>query len=97
MARLHNFTDEAICAIMTRHGQERRYGVSRKNREAVALISRQNEIDANAQTDALAAALLEAAPILADAYATALRLRADLGLNRASTDGAVNALKRARR
>lgn len=97
MARLHTFTDEAICAIMTRHGQERQYGVSRKNREVVALIVRQNEIDAAEQTAELASALIGANSETIDAYAVAARIRSERGLRRASVDGAVNELKRSRR
>lgn len=97
MARLHNFSDEAIAAIMTRHGQPQRYGRSRQNLEAVRLISQQAEIDRREQSDLLATALIEARPELPEARRVACEIRQANGWMLSDTDHAVNELKRWRR
>jgi hypothetical protein len=68
MARLHSFSDEAICAIMTRNSQPHRYGSSKQNQEAVRLIHEQYAIDRREQTELLTAALIEANPEPISAY-----------------------------
>lgn len=97
MARLHKFSDEAICAIMTRHSQPQRYGRSRQNQNAVALIQQQREIDKREQSDLLAAALIEANPELISAYRVAHTIRRERDWIASDADYAVNALKRRRR
>lgn len=97
MARLHNFTDEAICAIMTRNSQPQRYGRSRQNIEAVRLIHEQFALDRAEQNDLLSAALIEANPELVNARRVAIEIRTANGWKASDVDSVVNALKRWRR
>jgi hypothetical protein len=97
MARLHSFSDEAICAIMTRNSQPHRYGSSKQNQEAVRLIHEQYAIDRREQTELLTAALIEANPEPISAYRVLHTIRREREWCAAEIDTAISGWKRWRR